>query len=83
MESDEVSELFLETTLHEITHALGFTNWLFRYWKNPATGRLYNPSDKQPTEKVTSNGKTYTYLTTPRVREMARKHYSNKKIQFF
>ncbi len=39
-ESASALEENLSTTLHEITHILGFANYLFEYFINPNTGRF-------------------------------------------
>lgn len=54
----------LETTVHEITHILGFSNQMIQYFRDPSTGSPY----AAPTITKTIRTINTTYLTTPKVK---------------
>jgi proprotein convertase subtilisin/kexin type 5 len=63
----------LGTTLHEITHILGFSATSFLKFVNPNTGVTLNKSDI--IEPATLRGFETNIIKTPKVREVARKHF--------
>eukprot|EP01135_Chromosphaera_perkinsii_P009019 Nk52_evm37s1569 gene=Nk52_evmTU37s1569 len=74
----------VKTALHEITHALGFSKWLMRYYRDengnprtPRNGAGYPPSSPS-TNTVASffeRGATVEKVVLPTVIEKAREHF--------
>ena len=75
----EEFEANLGTTLHEITHVLGFSSSGFTRFINPDTGK---PLPKeQLVESISVRGFQTTILKTPKVVELAKKHYGCDTIK--
>lgn len=66
----------METTIHEMNHALGFHRVLFDTYKDK-NGEYY----KQPTSHYNRNGVQRLALSTPKVMEMGRLHFGCDSIK--
>ena len=75
----EEFEANLGTTLHEITHVLGFSSNGFTRFINPDTGKAL--PREQLVESISFRGFQTTILKTPKVVELARKHYGCQTIR--
>ena len=60
----------VETTLHELTHVLGFTNQLFKSFRDK-NGNVY----EKPLRYFEREGKARTLIATPKVIEVCKKHF--------
>ena len=69
---DRVTEYFSEVLLHELTHALGFLDSMFRYFPGGREGTLTT---------VTLRGVQRTIVKTPKVVEVAKKYFNCPTIQ--
>lgn len=64
---------FFMICLHEVIHALGFSNGYYKYFHPYGTNQVY----KDPLCYLTKNGKFFTFLTTPKAHIFAAKRYGN------
>ncbi|KRX04456.1 Insulin-like growth factor binding protein, N-terminal [Pseudocohnilembus persalinus] len=65
----------LETTIHELTHILGFSGGMMDQFTNPATGNTYAADGIDPYVTQTIRGISTNVLTTPNVVQTAKDHY--------
>ncbi|GAM18021.1 hypothetical protein SAMD00019534_011960 [Acytostelium subglobosum LB1] len=68
-----------QVALHEATHALGFSAYMYSRFVDRTTGQVYNTTQVQVTTDGTSpSGQAYStkraFLSTPAVRAFARQH---------
>eukprot|EP00877_Chromochloris_zofingiensis_P000295 jgi/Chrzof1/10266/Cz04g34240.t1 len=72
-------DVVTETLVHELIHAMGFDNELFEFFYDATTGSTYkNVPLKNVTDKTGRT--TATYITTPKVREYARRYFDCSKL---
>lgn len=67
--SDNSMEDWLANMAHEMTHMLGFSSGLIKYWRN-SSGQVY--ASGTATKNVTVRGTTKTLVVTPTVLEKAK-----------
>ncbi len=76
--AEEFDEI-LEAALHEVTHVLGFSSTYFTQFINPATGKVL--PIEQVVENTTIRGFNTTIIKTPKLVEVARKHFGCPTIK--
>lgn len=73
---DVSNELYYKTVLlHEITHALGFSNTIFEKMKDSTTSKYYLST------KTTSDGVTRNILSTPKVTSFLKDHFGCNSLE--
>lgn len=76
--NDKTFSLDLATTIHEMTHVLGFSSSMIDYWIDPAT---LEPYKYLPIINTTMRGKPMTLLNTSNVLAVAKEHYGCQSIE--
>lgn len=72
-------EYYIMLVVHEINHILSFNDTLFDYFINPSTNKPLGRANI--IKKVTINGIERSLITTPKVLEMAKKHFNCQSLQ--
>lgn len=50
---------------------------MYKYWIEPESGDFYYNTGKSPVESFEINGNKFAFITTPKVKEVAKKYYGN------
>lgn len=66
----------LYTSLHEITHVLGFSGSMIQYWWNTVTKARYSNNTQGILETVIYRNLSTNILKTPKVAQTARDHFN-------